>query len=113
MNESITLTTNWFSYLFDEAILRNGQNCDEHVQQLGIISDVFYHMADSDLRKKNSEIVGFIPDKSNEISDSIGSRIGDIAGHDVAKIVANGNNANQKYIRINENFNVEFVKKQL
>ena len=44
MNAAIPLASNWFGYLFDEAILRLGQNCVEHVRQLGIVSDVFYHM---------------------------------------------------------------------
>ena len=44
MNASITLASNWFCYLFDEAMLRLGGNCDEHVRQLGIVCDVFYHM---------------------------------------------------------------------
>ena len=80
MNAAITLSSNWFGYLFDEAILRLGQNCVEHVRQLGIVCDVFYHMSDSEFKQKNGEMVGYIPDTSNDISDTIGSRIGDVAG---------------------------------
>ena len=50
MNAAITLSSNWFGYLFDEAILRLGQNCVEHVRQLGIVSDVFYHMQNNEFR---------------------------------------------------------------
>ena len=62
MNAAIMLASNWFGYLFDEAILRLGQNCVEHVRQLGIVSDVFYHMSDSEFRHKNGEMVGLIAD---------------------------------------------------
>ena len=48
MNAAITLASNWFCYFFDEAILRLGWNCVEHVRQLGIVCDVFYHMSDSE-----------------------------------------------------------------
>ena len=41
MNASIILASNLFGYLFDKAILRLGQNCVEHVRQLGIVTDVF------------------------------------------------------------------------
>ena len=112
MNAAITLAFNWFGYIFDEAILRLGQNCVEHVRQLGIVSDVFYHMSDSEFINKNGEMVGFIANTSNEISDNIGSRINDIAGNDVAGIVANVINANQRNIRINENFNEGFVNRK-
>ena len=33
MNAAITLAFNWFGDLFDEAILRLGGNCVEHVRQ--------------------------------------------------------------------------------
>ena len=65
MNAAITLASNWFGYLFEEAILRLEGNCVEHVRQLGIVCDVFYHMSDSEFRHKNGEMVGFIPDNSN------------------------------------------------
>ena len=47
MHAAITLASNWVGYLFDEDILRLGGNCVEHVRQLEIVSDVFYHMSDS------------------------------------------------------------------
>ena len=57
-------------------------------------------------------MVGFILDTSNEISDTIGSRIGDVVGNDVAGVIANVNNANQRNIRINENYNEGFVRRR-
>ena len=53
MHAPITLASNWFNYLFNEAILTLGGNCVEHVRQLGIVSDVFYHMSDNEFRDKN------------------------------------------------------------
>ena len=52
MNAAITLSSNWVGYLFDEAILRLGQNCVENVRQLSIVTDVFYHMSDSEYIQK-------------------------------------------------------------
>ena len=52
MNAAITLAFNWFCYLFYKAILRLGQNCVEPVTQLAIVSDVFYHIADSEFRQE-------------------------------------------------------------
>ena len=94
MNAAITLAFNWFGYLFDEAMLRLGGNCVELVRQLGIVSDVFYHISDSEFRHKNCEMVGLIPDTSNDISDTIGTKIGDIAGYDLAGVIASVNHAN-------------------
>ena len=45
-----TLSSNLFGYLFDEAILRLSGNYVEHLRQLGIVSGVFYHMADSEFQ---------------------------------------------------------------
>ena len=39
-----------------------------------------------------------MPDTSNEISDIIGTKIGDVAGHDLAGVIASVNNANQQSI---------------
>ena len=44
MTASITLASNWFGNLFDEAILRLGGNCVEHVRNLGVVIDTFFHM---------------------------------------------------------------------
>ena len=71
MNAAITLASYLFGYNFDEAILRLGQNCVEHVRQLGIVSDMFYHMSDSEFRHTNGEMVVSIQDNSNEIFDFI------------------------------------------
>ena len=112
MNASITLASNWFCYIFDEAILRLGGNCVEYVRQLGIVSDVFYHMSNSEFRHKIGEMVGFIADTSDEISDTIGTKIGDVAGNDLAGIIASFNHANQRSIRTNENYNEGFVRRR-
>ena len=42
----------------------------------------------------------------------IGTRIGDIAGNDVAGIIASTNNVNQRNVQINENYNEGFVKRR-
>ena len=112
LNASITLASIWFGYLFDEAMLRLEGNCVEHVRQLGIVSDVFYHMQNNEFRYQNGELCGFIPDTSNEISDTIGTKLGDIAGNDSAGVIASVNHANQRNIRTNEKYNEGFVKRR-
>ena len=112
MNASITLASNWFSYLFDEAILRLVGNCVEYVRQLGIFCDVFYHMYDNEVRHKNGKIVGFILDNINEISDTIGTKIGDVACNDLTGVIPSVNHANQRSIRTNENYIEGFVRRR-
>ena len=69
-------------------------------------------MADSKFRQKNGEMVGFMPDTNNEISDTIGTKIGDIAGNDSAGVISSVNNNNQRSIRTNENYNEGFVRRR-
>ena len=57
-------------------------------------------------------MVGFIADTRNEISDTIGTRIGDIAGNNSAKGIANVNNNNQRIIQTNKSYNEGFVRKR-
>ena len=64
------------------------------------------------LDKKNCEMVGLMPVTSNEISDTIGTKIGDVAGNDLAGVIASVNNANQRSIRTNKNYNEGFVRRR-
>ena len=59
-SNAATLATNWFCYLFDEAILRLGGNCVEHVRQLGIVIDMFYHMQNNEFMHQNGQLCGYI-----------------------------------------------------
>ena len=96
MNANITLSNNWFMHLFDDIELRLGSTVIERVQFPGIVSDVFNSMEDVDTKEQNGELFGFIPDSSNEVNDTIGIRQGDVAGADVAAVVASTNNAANK-----------------
>jgi hypothetical protein len=48
----------------------------------------------------NGESLGFIPDTSNAISDTIGDRQGDMAGNDVAAVILSTNNVNNKIVKV-------------
>ena len=61
---------------------------------------------------KNDTIVGIIADTSNEIFNTIGLKIGDIAGNDLARVISNVNNANQRSIKTNENNNEGLVRRR-
>ena len=50
-------------------------------------------------------MLGYIPDNSSEITDIIGTKIGDVAANDLAGVIASVNNANQKIISTNKNYN--------
>ena len=84
----------------------------EHIRHLGVVTDVFYHMENAEFKYQTGSLVGFIPDTSSEVSDSIGRRIGDRAGNDANAIVSSVNNANQRSVQANENFNDGFLKRR-
>ena len=111
-NANITLASSWFSYLFEDAQLRLAGSTIEHTRHLGVVTDVFYHMENAEVRYQTGSLVGFIPDTSFEVSDSIGRRIGDIASNDVNAIVPNVNHANQRNVQANENYNEIFIKRR-
>ena len=104
-NANITLASNWFSYLFEDAHLRLVGATIEHIRHYGVVIDVFYHMENAEFRYQTGSLVGFIPDTSSEVSNSIGRRVGDIAGNNVNAHIANVNHANQRNVHANENFN--------
>ena len=108
----ISFASNWFSYLFEDAQLRLGGATIEHISHLGVVTDVFYQMENAEFRYQTGSLVGFIPDTSSEVSDSIGRRIGDIAGNDVNAIAANVNHANQCNVQANENYNEGFIRRR-
>ena len=97
-NANITFASNWLSYLFEDAQLRLAGSTIEHIRHLGVVTNVFYHMENAEFRYQTGYLVGFIPDTSSEVSDSIGRRIGDIAGNDANAIVASVNNNNQRNV---------------
>ena len=62
-------------------------------------------MQNNELRHQNGDQCGYIPDTSNEISDTIGTKLADVADNDLAGVIASVNHANQRSIRTNENYN--------
>ena len=69
-------------------------------------------MENNEFRYQTGELVGFIPDTSSEISDTIGTRQGNVAGANAAAVNASVNNANQRNIQTNENYNEGFVRRR-
>ena len=68
-------------------------------------------MENNEFRYQN-ELVGFIPDTSVEVSDTIGTRQGDVAGADAAAIVASVNNANQRNVQVSDNYNDGYIRRR-
>ena len=75
-NANITLSSNWFAYLFNDIEFKLGGQTVERISHPGIVMDCFSHMEDNEFRTKNGELIGFIPDTSDEINDTIGTRQG-------------------------------------
>ena len=69
-------------------------------------------MENNEFRHQTGELVGFIPDTSSEISDTIGTRQGNVVGVDATAVIASVNNANQRNIQTNENYNDGFVRRR-
>ena len=69
-------------------------------------------MENNKYKYQNGELVGCIPDTNSKISDTIGRRHGNVVGADVAAVIASVNNANQRNIQTNDNYNNGFVRKK-
>ena len=52
MHSNITLSSNWFGYLFDNVQLRLGGQTIEHINNPAIVMDIFYNMESDEFRKK-------------------------------------------------------------
>ena len=69
-------------------------------------------MENNEFKYQNGKLVGFIPDTSSEISDTISAKQGNVVGADAAAAIASVNNANQRNIQTNENYNNGFVRRK-
>ena len=84
----------------------------EHIHNPGIVMDTVFHMENNEFKYQNGELVGFIPDTSSEISDTICTRQGNVVGADASAVIPSVNNANQRNIQTNENYNNGFVRRR-
>ena len=112
MNSNITLASNWFNYLFDNVQIRLNCQTIEHIHNPGIVMDTFFHMENNEFKYQNGEFFRFIPNNSSEISNTIGTKKGNVVGADAAAVIASVNNANQRNIQTNENYNNGFVSRR-
>ena len=110
MHSNIMLSSNWFGYLFDNVKLRLGGQIIEHINIPVIVMDIFYNMESDEFRKRFGALCGYIPDTSFEISDTIGTRLGNVDGDDVTAVLGSLNNANQRNVQNNVNYNEGFVR---
>ena len=111
-NANIILASNRFCYLFNDISLRLGGQVIESIHSPGVLLDVFYNMENDEFRKRSGALCGFIPNTSSEISDTIGTRLGNVDGADVAAVLGSFNNANQRNVQTNTNYNEGFVKRR-
>ena len=92
--------------------LRLGGQTIEHINNPAIVMDIFYHMEIDEFRKRSGALCGYIPDTSSDISDTIGTRLGNVDGADFAAVLGSLNNANQRNVQKNVNYNEGFVKRR-
>ena len=101
-----------FGYLFDDISLRLGGQVIDSIHSPGVVLDVFYNMENDEFRKRSGELCGYIPDTSFEISDTIGTGLGNVDIADVPAVIGSINNNNQRNIRTNEYYNEGFVMRR-
>jgi hypothetical protein len=109
---NVSLASNFGGYLFSQATLKLGGTVIEQIRDPGVVMDVFYHCEESEFRTRDGEAVGFIPDTSADISEIIGTRTGEIAGADIAAVVASVNHANSRNVLISRTYNEGFVRRK-
>ena len=105
MNAEITLASNFFSYLFNQAQLSIGGQVTELIRFPGIVSDIFYNFQETEFRNHSGESVTYIPDNSTLPSCTIGNRQGDVQGGDVNAVLVSVNLNANKIIKSNHNYN--------
>ena len=74
MNAEITLSSNFFAYLFNQAEISIGGQVIELVRFPGIFSDIFYNFQETEFRNHSGESVTYISDNSTLPSCTIGDR---------------------------------------
>ncbi len=109
---NITLASNFFGYLFNRATLQLGGTIIEEIRFPGIIMDIFYQTEELEFRNHTGMSVGFLPDSSNVVSETIGSRIGTIAGADAAGVITSVNHNDNRGVKYNNDFNEGFSKRK-
>ena len=66
--------------------------------------DTFSHIVNNKFKYQNENLVGFIPNTSSEILDTISTRQGNIFGAGAAAVIGGLNNVNQRNILTKENY---------
>ena len=69
-------------------------------------------MDKNEFKYQNKNLVGFIPDTSSKISDTIRTTQGNVVEADAAAVIANVYYANQRNIQTNKNYNNGFVRRK-
>ena len=56
MNSNVTLTSNWFGYLFDNVQLRLGGQVIEYINNPSIVMDIFFNMECDEFKNRSREL---------------------------------------------------------
>ena len=73
--------------MFDNVQLRLRGQIIEHINNPAIAMDIFYIMESDEFRKKSGALCNYILDTNSEISDTIGTRLGNVDGAYVAAVL--------------------------
>ena len=66
-------------------------------------------MESDEFRQRSGVLCCYIPNTSSEISDTKGTRLGNVDGANVPAVFWSFNKSNQRNIQTNENYNERFV----
>ena len=84
----------------------------EHINNPAIVMDIIFNIKSNKFRQRSGELCGYTSDTSSDISNTIGTRTGNVDGADVAAVVISLNNANQYNVQTNENYIDGFVRRR-
>ena len=93
-NSIRTFASNYFGYLFDDIFLKLNGKVIESIYSPWVILDVFYNKMNIEFRKIFAKLCRYISNTNLEISDTIGTRLGNVEGANAPAVIASINNYN-------------------
>ena len=110
-NAKCCLVSNWANHLFSSAKFNLCGTTIEHVQNLGIATDILYHLRGEEFRKYEGEIEGFIPDTGNGNASDVISNTPTFAAAGVGDGAGIVNILSNKSLTKNINYNEGFERR--
>ena len=110
-NAKCTLVSNWANHLFTSAKFSLCGTPIETIQNLGVATDIMYHMNDKEFRESDGELEGFIPDTGNGVASDTLINTPTFLPNAVADGAGIVETLSNKGIFLNSNYNVGFERR--